>query len=403
VATTAVAGFSLVPDELPGQDPVLSVLPYAHIYEHMNLYGYLLRRSVVHVCHSPDELLEDLRTVRPVAFFAVPRIFERMLAGIVGRSRAEGGLRARLVPWALGAGRDYMRAKFSGKAVSPRLRLQYALAHALVLRKLRPLMGLDRLRFVGTGSAPLHSDIAYTLEAADITVIEGYGLTECSPVVTVNTLEHRKLGTVGRAIPGVELRLGEDGELLVRGPNVMQGYYHDPEQTSATIHDGWLSTGDIAEIDSDGYVRITDRKKELFKTSGGKYVAPARVESAILRSIYVNQIMVLGAGRAHPAALVSPNWPVLRRELGIHDEVSTEQASQQPNVTEFMAKELATQTADLGSFEQIRIVGVLPRDLTIEDGELSPTLKVRRRNVEKRYEALIDAMYGSREGELAGV
>lgn len=404
ISSNAESAFSLMPDDLPGDDPVLSVLPYAHIYEHTNLYGYLIRHSVVHICHSPDDLLEDLRTVKPVAFCAVPRIFERMLAGIVGRSRAEGGLRAKLVPWALATGREYMRAQMLGKGASASQRLQYALARTLVLRKLRPLLGLDRLKFVATGSAPLHNDIALTLEAADVTVLEGYGLTECSPVVTCNTTKDRKFGTVGRAIPGVELKLGDDGELFVRGPNVMEGYYHDSVATDLTIHDGWLSTGDIAEIDSDGFVRITDRKKELFKTSGGKFVAPARVESAILRSIYVNQIMVTGAGRAHPAALVSPNWPVLRHELHIHDEVPTEQAAQLPAVTEFMTKELTTQTADLGPFEQIRLVGVLPRDLTVDDGELSPTLKIRRRVVEQRYAPLIEAVYGNKPAKVpAGV
>jgi len=400
IASNAVAGFSLVPDELPGDDPVLSVLPYAHIYEHMNLYGYLLRRSRVYVCHSPDELLVDLRTVRPVAFFAVPRIFERMLAGIVGRARAEGGVRSKLVPWALAAARHYMRAKISGTPPTQRQRVEYAIAKRLVLSKFRPLLGLDRLLFVGTGSAPLHIDIALTLEACDIAVLEGYGLTEASPVVTCNTVHERRFGTVGRPIPGVEVRLGDDGELLVRGPNVMQGYYHDAEATAATIHDGWLATGDIAAIDADGFVRITDRKKELFKTSGGKYIAPARVESAILRSAFVNQVMVFGANQAHPAALVSPNWPLVRQELNIPEEVPTPQAAQLPQVVDFMSKELRKRTGDLATFEQIRKAAVLPRDLTVEEGELSPTLKIRRRVVEQRYAALIAGAYEA--GPAAG-
>jgi long-chain acyl-CoA synthetase len=323
-----------------------------------------------------------------------------MLAGIVGRAKADGGLRARLVPWALAVGREYMRARHLGGGASRKLALQYHTARWLVLRKLRPLMGLDRLRFIGSGGAALHHDIALTLEAADITVLEGYGLTECSPVVTCNTESRRRFGTVGLPIPGVKVRLGDDGELLVHGPNVMRGYYHDAAATAATIHDGWLGTGDIASIDPDGFVRITDRKKELFKTSGGKFVAPARVESAILRSVFVYQVLVFGAGKPHPAALVSPNWPIVRRELNIPSEMPTAQAAQLPQVVDFIRREVVTQTGDLGPYEQIRLVGILPRDLTVEDGELSPTLKVRRRIIEERYASLMESVYRT-QPELA--
>jgi long-chain acyl-CoA synthetase len=395
IASTAVAGFSTITDVLPAGEPVLSVLPWAHIYEHTDLYGFFLRGALIYVCHSPDELLADLQAVRPVVFFAVPRIFERMIAGVIGKAKAEGGLKARLVPWALGVGRDYMRATLDGGSAPSGLRAQYALAKALVLKKLRPGLGLDRLNFIGSGSAPLHLDLALMLAAADITILEGYGLTECSPVVSVNTPELHRLGTVGRPLAGVEVRLADDGELLVRGPNVMQGYYHDPEATAATIRDGWLGTGDIAAIDAQGFIRITDRKKELFKTSGGKFVAPARVESAILRSPFVNQVMVLGNGRAHPVALVSPNWPLLRHELNIAGDMLTAEASTLPKVCAFMTREAVANTADLAPHEQIRRVGVFPHDLTVDDNELSPTLKVRRRVVEQRYADLIEAAYSA--------
>jgi len=181
----------------------------------------------------------------------------------------------------------------------------------------------------------------------------------------------------------------------VRGPNVMQGYYHDPESTRTTIVDGWLHTGDIATIDAEGVVKITDRKKELFKTSGGKYIAPARVESALRRSAFVSQVLVLGAGHAHPAALVSPNWPALKAELGLDPETPTAACAAMPSVHDFLTREMIAQTADLASFEQIRWIGVLPRDLTVEDGELSPTLKVKRRVVEERYATLIEATFAA--------
>ncbi len=295
----------------PGSD-VLSVLPFSHIYEHCILYGYLLARVRHHICHNVEELLADLQSVRPVAMTAVPRIFERMLAGVTAKAKSHGGLQAKLVPWALAIGRDYASAKTRGASPSLMLRAKFRLAHALVLKKLRPRMGLDRVKFLVSGSAPLHFDTAMTMLAADVVIIEGYGPTECSPVVTVNTYEDNHYGTVGKPIPGVDIRLAPDGEVLARGPNVMLGYYKNEAATSEAIEDGWYHTGDVGSIDADGFLRITDRKKELFKTSGGKFVAPSRVEAAIKRSVYINQVMLVGDSRPHPAALVSPNWELVR-------------------------------------------------------------------------------------------
>ena len=395
IASNAIDSFETVADIIPPGSQVLSMLPYAHIYEHTNIFGYFSRGASIYVTHAPEQLLEDLRSVKPICTFAVPRIFERVLVGINATAKKAGGLRAKLVPWALGVGRDYMRAKHGRGSNGSLLSLQYALAHALVLKKIRPMLGLDNLIFFGSGSAPLHEDIAYTFAACDISILEGYGLSEAAPVVTCNDPHNPHIGTVGKAIPGVELKLDIDGELLVRGPNVMQGYYHDPESTSTTIVDGWLHTGDIATIDAEGYVKITDRKKELFKTSGGKYIAPARVEASIRRSAFVSQVLVLGSGQAHPAALVSPNWPGLKAELDLAADLPTDECSKMPSVIDFLTREMIAQTSDLASFEQIRWVGVLPRDLTVEDGELSPTLKVKRRVVEQRYAALIEATFAA--------
>jgi long-chain acyl-CoA synthetase len=320
--------------------------------------------------------------------FAVPRVFEKTYAAIVAKSIAAGGLRAKLVPWALATGRERQRALLDGTP-GLALRLQYAVAFKLVLSKLRPQLGCDRLRFFGSGSAPLPLDIALAFAAAGITIVEGYGLTETSPVVTVNDPGNVRLGTVGRPIPNVEVMLAPDGELLVRGPNVMLGYYHHPDETASAIHDGWLATGDIATIDPDGYVRIVDRKKEIFKTSGGKFVAPSRVEASLARSPFVAQAVVIGNGKPHPAALISPNWQALRAHLELAADASQERLAADERVRAFIAAEARRATTDLASYEQIRWAGVLPRDLTIEDGELTPTLKVRRRVVEARYAALV--------------
>ena len=388
VASNAYAAFDLITDVIRPADPVLSILPLAHIYESTNMFGYLIRGAAIYVNRRIEGLLDDLRSVRPVAMFAVPRIFERTHAGIIAKSVAAGGLRAKLVPWALTVGLAYRRALLDGTP-NVALRARFALAHALVLSKLRAQLGCDRLRFFVSGSASLHLDLALTFAAADMLIMEGYGLTECSPVVTVNRPEEYRLGTCGRPIPGVEIRLGDDGELLVRGPNVMLGYYHHPEESAQTIREGWLHTGDIAEIDADDCVRIVDRKKEIFKTSGGKYVSPARVENALARSPFVAQAVVVGSGKAHPAALISPNWTAVRAQLDLPPDELPEQLAQHEDVRAFLCAEASRVTADLATFEQIRWAGILPRDLTIDDGELTPTLKVRRSIVEARYATLI--------------
>src|SRR5581483_12281143 len=282
---------------------VLSILPFSHIYEHMILYGYMLRGMHHYIAHDVEKLLDDLRDVHPVTMTAVPRLFERVIARIVGTAKTEGGLQAKVVPWALNVGRDYMTAKTRGKDPGAALSLQYRVAHSLVLRKIRPRLGLDKLVFFVSGSAPLHVDVAMTLLGCDIPIVEGYGPTECSPVVTVNTFENNRYGTVGKPIPGVEIAIAPDGEVLVRGPGVMLGYYRNESATMQALRDGWYHTGDVGEIDKDGFLRITDRKNELFKTSGGKFIAPSRLESAIKRSVYANQALIVGEGRAHPVAL----------------------------------------------------------------------------------------------------
>lgn len=391
----AQSTFSGALDILPPGSVVLSVLPFSHIYEHCFVYGYMLAQLQHYISHSVDELLEDLRDVRPEFMTAVPRIFERMIAGIIGKAMAHGGLQAKLVPWALDVGRQYMSAKIRKEQPGPAVALQYLLAHALVLRKLRPLLGLDRLKYLASGSAPLHFDVAMTMLGADIGILEGYGPTECSPVITVNTHDDNHYGTVGKPIPGVEIKLADDGEILARGPNVMLGYYQNPQSTAEVITDGWYHTGDIGAIDNEGFLRITDRKKELFKTSGGKFVAPSRVEAAIKRSVFINQVMLVGDGRPHPAALVSPNWDLVRTELNIAPNVPVADLVARPDVVKFLTKEVFDNTADLAKFEQVRKIAVLPRELTVEGGELSPTLKVKRRVVEARYASEIERLYAN--------
>ncbi len=380
---------------LDASSGVLSVLPYSHIYEHTVIYIYLLAKVRYYVCHDPGELLGDLQSARPSEMTSVPRIFERVLAGVNGQARRAGGLQAKLVPWALDAGREYARAKTFGGRVAPWLAAQYALASRIVLRKVRARLGLDRVRFLTSGSAPLHVDTAMTFLGLGVPIMQGYGLTETSPAVSVSRLGANEYGAVGRPISGVDVRIDSDGEVLVRGRNVMQGYYRDSEATAAVLDGEWLRTGDIGEIDAAGFLRITDRKGEVFKTDTGKWVSPARVEANIKRSLYVAQVMVTGLGRPYPIALVCPNWSLLRLELpALPPNAAAEVLAARDDVRKFLTTEVRKQTADLANFEQVRTIVVIPAEFTVEGGELSPAMKVKRRVVEARYAAEIDRAYG---------
>ncbi|BDE05651.1 AMP-dependent synthetase [Vulcanimicrobium alpinum] len=375
--------------DLKEGESALSVLPFAHIFEHTDALGYLYNLATIYVT-TPERLLEDLRAIRPSHVAFVPRIFERLIAGIVGNARVQGGVKAKLVPWAIEAGVAYERALRDG-FVNPVLRVQNALAQALVLKRIKPALGLDRLGYFVSGSAPLHRDTALALAALGLPVCEGYGLTETSPVVTVNRPSNVKLGTVGTPIRNVEVKIAHDGEILVKGPNVMLGYYQLPPAEQPFTADGFFQTGDIGRFDGEHLV-ITDRKKELFKSSGGKWISPSRIETAIKRSIYVGQVMAFGDDKPHPAVLVAPNWDLIRKELEL-GAMTTAAMATDDRVRTLVIREVETHTADLAAFEQVRRVALLPRDLTIEDDELSPTLKVKRRVVERRYAALIEQAY----------
>jgi len=351
-----------------------------------------LAKTRFNICHDPNNLLADLREVQPNYMTSVPRIFDRILTGVQGQAMKSGGLQAKLVPWALRVGREYMEAQTLGSGAHPLLALQYALAKRLVFDKLRKILGLANVKNLTSGSAKLHNDVAMTFLAMGVPIMQGYGLTESSPVITSSHLDANEYGAVGRPIPGVEVKIASDGEVLARGRNIMQGYYRDPEGTAAALSDGWLHTGDIGEIDAGGFLRITDRKKELFKTATGKYVSPARVEAELKRSVFFAQAMVVGDGRPHPAALIAPNWDLLRVEMNLPALMPDELVARD-DVREFVTAEARKQTADLASYEQIRRVIVIPREFSIESGELSPSMKIKRRVVEERYKDAIERAY----------
>jgi long-chain acyl-CoA synthetase len=292
-------------------------------------------------------------------------------------------------------GRAWAEAKNRDGRVSPWLELRHAIADRLVFAKWREAVGGRMLRFV-SGGAPLSPDLAYAFLGAGITVLQGYGLTETSPVIAVNGLDSNRVGTVGRPIPGVEVAIAEDGEVLTRGPHVFREYFRKPEETAAVLgEDGWFRTGDIGRLDADGYLSITDRKKDLIKTSLGKYIAPQPIEAAIAMSPFVDQAVLVGNGRKFIAALLVPNRERLREwatREGI-GAVEDEALVADPRATEIVRAEVARLTSHLADYERIKRIALLPREFTIDGGELTPTLKIRRRFVEEKYRELIDDMY----------
>lgn len=382
-------------DDLDAGKPVLSVLPFSHIFEHTILYVYLLARVECYVCRDPAALLADMRDARPTAMTAVPRIFDRVLSGVKGAAMKAGGLQAKLVPWALESGRRFATAETFGGGASPAQRLRYAAARLVVLKKVRRRLGLDRMEFFVSGSAALHVDTAMTFLGMGIPIMQGYGLTESSPVISASRRTSNEFGASGRPIPGVDVTVAGDGEILTRGRHVMLGYYRDADATAAAIVDGWLHTGDVGEIDAAGFLRITDRKREVFKTDTGKWVSPARVEAAIKRSVFVAAAMVVGEGRPNPAALICPNWDLLRIEMSLPADLPAEDLARRTDVRAFYERLAQAQTRDLGSFERIRRVVVIPHEFSIENGELSPSMKIKRRVVEGRYAGEIDAAYAA--------
>jgi long-chain acyl-CoA synthetase len=392
-----VANVLAITSSLPirSTDVALSVLPLSHIFERVVFYVFC--RNGVSVAYAPsfDVVGEYLREVRPTIMTAVPRLFEKVFHKIVKKGTAEGGWKAKLFNWALHVGQQHAELKDKGGRVPPLLEIQQEVASRLVFSKWREGVG-GRLRFFVSGGAPLSPALSYAFLGAGVVILQGYGMTETC-IVSANRPEDNRVGSVGLPFPGVELKTEADGEILVRGPNVMRGYYgHEAETAAVLTPDGWFRTGDVGHMDSDGRLHITDRKKELFKLSNGKYVAPQLVESLIKQSQYVSQVVVVGAGRKQPAALIVPDWEALSSALPTPQaEVHTLHVawSQNPAAVKLVQREVAELTKPLHDYERVRRVALLPEDFSIDGGELTPTLKVKRRVIDEKYSGLIDEIY----------
>jgi long-chain acyl-CoA synthetase len=329
-----------------------------------------------------------------VMFTAVPRLLEKFFDGIVAKGRAAGGVKAVIFNWALGIVLEWEPEK-EGRGIYG---MKLKVARKLVFSKVKEALGMSGIRAVASGSAALQARLARFFNGAGIPVLEGYGLTETSPVVTVNTInepEMLRIGTVGKVVEGVEVGFASDDEILVKGPNVMMGYYKDPVKTAEVLKDGWFHTGDKGELDPDGFLKITGRKKEIFKTSGGKYVAPALLENALKASLFIEQVMVVGENQKHPSALVSPDTGVVKEWCKRHNHQypGEEGIGDDDVLARRIMDEVNTLMKPFNKWEQVKVIRIISAPFTIEGGELTPTLKLKRDPIVKKYSELIDSIY----------
>ncbi len=375
-------------------DTALSVLPLSHIFERTGFYVFCYAGVSVYYTASFDQVAENLREVRPTVMTAVPRLFEKVYHRIVKKGFSQKGWKRRVFVRSLAVGQRYAEAKDKGKFVGPALALQQRMANRVVFSKWREGVG-GHLRYFVSGGAPLSPALSYAFLAAGIPILQGYGATETC-IVSANRPENNQVGSVGVPFDGIEVSIAEDGEILLRGPNVMRGYYGHPEETASVLSDNWFATGDVGHLDQEGRLYITDRKKDLFKLSNGKYVAPQQIESLLKQSEFVSQVVVVGAGRKQPAALIVPEWEAVRQALSASgEEFPTDRVAlaRLPATVKLVQSDVALLTKELADYERIRRIALLPDEFSIDRGELTPTLKVKRRVIDQKFEGLIEELY----------
>lgn len=378
-------------------DRSLAVLPLSHIFERTVFYVLCSNGVSIHYCAAFDQIASHLHEVKPTIMTAVPRLFEQVYHKIVKKGKAAGGYKTRLFDWSLKVGQDYWTAKDMHESVSPVLAAKHALASRLVFSKWREGVG-GKLRFFVSGGAPLSKKLSYAFWAAGIPILQGYGMTEAC-VTCANRPDDNKVGSIGTPFEGIEMKLGPQEEILIRGKNVMRGYYNKPEETAKVLDDeGFYHTGDVGYQDKDGHFYITDRLKDLFKLSNGKYVAPQQVESLLKQSPLVSQAVVVGSGRKQVGALIVPDWEALKdamREAGIDANGSREELCDDPAVVKLVQQDAVQLTKPLNDYERVKRVYLLPREFSIDKGEMTPTLKIKRSVIDEKFEEAIDEICGS--------
>jgi long-chain acyl-CoA synthetase len=376
------------------RDLALSLLPLCHIFERTNVYCYLAQGTSVAYAESFDHVAQNLLEVRPTVMSVVPRFFEKLYARIMEKVQAAPAPRRKLFEWAVEVGRRAIPYRLAGQPLPFALGLEYRLAAALVYRKVHAQLG-GRLRCIVSGGAPLSRGLNEFFHSLGLTIFEGYGLTETSPVISVNVPGATRLGTVGRPLPGVEVKIADDGEVLSRGPHIMQGYFKSPEATTEALRDGWFHTGDVGVLDPDGFLAITDRKKDLFKTAGGKFIAPQPIENRLKQSPYIQNAVVLGDRRKFAVALLVPNQKTLEQfaaERGLEHNSPAELYAL-PAVRAVLEAEVEAVNNHLAQYEKLKRFAVVAEDFSFHNGQLTFTQKLRRRKIEEHYRDLIDSLY----------
>ena len=382
----------------------LLFLPLAHVFARLIVYVTMRTCVTLAFAESLAVVAANLKEVRPHFIASVPRVFEKVYGKITSDVAEAGGIKEKLFNWAIGVGRQVSALQQANRPVTGFLKLKHALANKLVFQKIQAALG-GRLVYAISGAAPLNKEIGEFFHACGILILEGLGMTENTSFTNVNRFDRNKFGTVGPPGPGIEMKLADDGEILFRGENVMKGYYKSPDETAETIDaDGWLHTGDIGEIDEDNYLKITDRKKDLIITAGGKNVAPQRIERILRTSQYISQVVAIGDKRKFIAALVTLDPEAIHtwaEQKGItYADVS--ELAKNPEVVKLIGREIEEKNDQLASFESVKTFRILPRDLSIEEGELTPTMKTKRKVVLDKYADLVEELY-ARGDELTSV
>jgi long-chain acyl-CoA synthetase len=386
-ATASVVNFT-------EEDTVLSFLPLAHVLERMVTFCYLYKGCSIGYAESLDTLSENLLEVKPHIMVNVPRVLEKIYAKIMDNVLASSSLKRKIFFWAVKVGKKFGRKKLLGQPISGMLKFKKNIAHKLVFSKIIEKTG-GRARFFVSGGAPLSKDIAELFYAVGLVILEGYGLTETSPVITCNTFENIRFGTVGKPLPGVEVKIAEDGEILTQGPNVMKGYYKMEEETKETFEGGWFQTGDIGHLDEDGFLVITDRKKDIIVTAGGKNVAPQPIENLLRLNPYILNAVVVGDRRKFISALLVPDFEKLGNYAKFNNipyETNSDLIKNE-SIVNLLYGEVDRATPALASYEKVKKIGLLDRDFEIDKGEMTPSFKVKRNIIEKKYMDMIDSFY----------
>ena len=392
IVSNAINSTHRIPFEL-GKSKALSFLPVCHIYERMLLYMYQYCGVSIHFAESLETISENLQEIKPQVMTAVPRLLEKIYDKIYAKGADLRGIKKKLFFWAIELGLNYKPYGENGWWYE----FQLKIANKLIFSKWRAALG-GELEVVASGSAALQTRLAKVFNAAGIPIMEGYGLTETSPVVSVNDMrnKHFRIGSVGKIIKDTEVKIASDGEILVKGPQVMMGYYKDEELTNKVIKNDFFHTGDIGEIDQDGFLKITDRKKEMFKTSGGKYVAPQVVENAMKESFFIEQIMVIGDGEKMPAAFIQLNFDFVKdwaKRKGFEIGTSAEEIIKNPRLLDRIQKEIDNHNKQFGNWEKVKKFELTPDIWSIESGHLTPTMKLKRKVIKEKYTKLYSRIY----------